>query len=100
MFQKQLLLSSALPHDEGMAWALEGLFAAAVSTGDIVRGGHLLGGAEIIRDLKGLYASATYSFHQTFLKQVQSGPAASAFKEAREVGRSAELSEVVKEAVA
>jgi len=83
-----------------MAWALEGLFATAVMAGDLARAGHMLGGADTIRNRKGLYASSAHSLHQAFLQQVQSGPAAVAFEEARVVGRSAELPDILKEAVA
>jgi hypothetical protein len=100
LFQEQLLLSSDLGHDEGVAWALEGLFASAAAAGDLVRAGRLLGGADTIRDRKGLYASAAHSFHQVFLQQLQSGPAARSFEEARAEGRNADLSEIVKEALA
>ena len=53
-FGEQLLLASTIGHEEGIADALEGMFAVASTSGDIGRAGRMLGAAEGIRERKGL----------------------------------------------
>ena len=99
-FGEQLLLASTIGHDEGIADALEGMFAVASASGDIDRAGRMLGAAEDIRARKGLPTRSPLSFFAPILERVLSGPDASRFDEARQVGRQADIDDVVEAALA
>ena len=85
-FSEQLLISSTVGHEDGIAYALEGLFALAALSGDLERAGRLLGAAEEIRESKGLFAGAAFSFHQRVLDRVEDGPGAADFAAAQARG--------------
>jgi hypothetical protein len=59
-----------------------------------------LGAAEEIRESKGLFSGAAFSFHQGVLERVQAGSEAASFEAARLAGRDAELADVVELALA
>ena len=99
-FTEQLLISSSVGHEDGIAYALEGLFGLAAVTGDVELAGRLLGAAEDVRERKGLFAGSAFSFHQPILDRVLAGPDADRFAVARREGRDAELAEVVALALA
>ncbi|HYI32860.1 MAG TPA: DUF4062 domain-containing protein [Glaciibacter sp.] len=98
-FVQQLLISSAVGHEEGVAYGLEGLFAVAAAASDFERAGRLLGAAEDIRERKGLLGPGMFSYHQQVLAQVEASPAADGFRIAREKGRRADAAEVVEQAL-
>jgi tetratricopeptide (TPR) repeat protein len=99
-FGEQLLLASTIGHEEGIADALEGMFAVATTSGDVERAGRMLGAAEDIRARKGLPIRSPLSFFEPFLERVLAGPDASRFETARRLGRGAELADVVEAALA
>ncbi|MGC5225374.1 DUF4062 domain-containing protein [Micromonospora sp. DT81.3] len=94
-FREQLLLASTIGHEEGIADALEGLFSTSATAGDIDLAGRLHGAAEDIRARKGLPTRSPFSFYQSYLERVLAGPEASRFELARQLGRDADLSDVV-----
>lgn len=98
-FVQQLVISTAVGHEEGVAYGLEGLFAVAVAAGDAERAGTLLGAAEDIRARKGLSGTGMFSYHQRVLAQIEASPSADLFNTARERGRHADVAEVVEEAL-
>ena len=99
-FSEQLLLASTIGHEEGIADALEGMFAVASTSDDIERAGRMLGAAEDIRERKGLPTRSPLSFFEPFLERVLAGAEASGFEAARRLGRDAELADVVEAALA
>jgi hypothetical protein len=99
-FGEQLLLASTIGHEEGIADALEGMFAVASVSGDIERAGRMLGAAEDIRERKGLPTRSPLSFFAPILDRVLSGPDAVRFDEARRAGREADIDDVVEAALA
>ena len=62
-FVQELLISSAIGHEEGIAYGLDGLFAVAAVAGDVRRAGRLLGAAEDTRERKGLLGPGWFSYH-------------------------------------
>jgi predicted ATPase len=94
-FAKQLEISSRIGSEGGVAFALEGLFAAAVGMGDIDTAGRSFGAAEVLRERKGMSWRADFSFHERILQSVRSGPDTARFEDARVAGREAELDDVV-----
>ncbi|TYL52706.1 DUF4062 domain-containing protein [Agromyces mariniharenae] len=99
-FGEQLLLASTIGHEEGLADALEGMFAVATTSGEVERAGRMLGAAEDIRTRKGLPTRSPLSFFEPFLERMLAGPEASRFEAARRGGREAELADVVELALA
>lgn len=99
-FGEQLLLASTIGHEEGIADALEGMFAVAVTADDLERAGRMLGAAEEIRERKGLPTRSPLSFFESYVERVLAGPGAARFEEARRIGRAAELADVVEAALA
>ena len=99
-FAEAVLLSSALGSEHATAYGLEGLFAVAASTGDLETAGRFLGAAESIRERKGMLVAGMYSPHQQVLTRILDGPDAARFAEARTMGRTAELADVVELALA
>ncbi len=98
-FVQELLMSSAIGHEEGIAYGLEGLFAVAAVAGDVRRAGRLLGAAEDTRARKGLLGPGWFSYHLQILAQIEASPAADEFTIGREQGRRADIAEVVEEAL-
>ena len=98
-FAEQLLLASTIGHEEGIADALEGMFAVASASGDVDRAGRMLGAAEAIRERKGLPTRSPLSFFGPILQRVLAGPDAPRFDEARRVGREADVADVVEVAL-
>ena len=99
-FGEQLLLASTIGHEEGLADALEGMFAVATTSGEVERAGRMLGAAEDVRTRKGLPTRSPLSFFEPFLERMLAGPEASRFEQARRAGREAELADVVELALA
>ena len=99
-FAEQLLLASTIGHEEGLADALEGMFAVATTSNDVERAGRMLGAAEDIRARKGLPTRSPLSFYEPFLERVLAGPDAARFEAARRSGREADLADVVELALA
>ena len=98
-FKQQVSISSAVGHEEGVAFGLEGLFAVAATSGDIDRAGRLLGAADDVRDRKGVLLSMFW-YHQPILDEVLAGPFATVLDEGRTAGRKAGLAAIVEEALA
>ena len=63
--------SARLGHDEGVAYALEGLVAIAASRGEVDRAGRLAGAAQALREHTGLYNAPTFSFHEQLLAPIR-----------------------------
>ncbi|MET0781910.1 MAG: DUF4062 domain-containing protein [Microbacterium sp.] len=99
-FGEQLLLASTIGHEEGIADALEGMFAVASTSDDIDRAGRMFGAAEDIRERKGLPTRSPLSFFEPFLERVLAGPDAPRFEAARRLGREAALADIVEDALA
>ena len=99
-FGDQLLFASTIGHEEGIADALEGMFATAATSGDIERAGRMFGAAEDIRARKGLPTRSPLSFYEPHLERVLAGPEAARFEEARQVGRKTEAADAVEAALA
>ena len=83
-------MSASVGHDDGVVWALEGLFAIARQTVTL-SAGQSHWSADTIRERKGLLASAAYSFHQAFLEQMLSGPQAVSVRRRSQAGRGIDL---------
>jgi predicted ATPase len=86
-FREQLLIASTIGHEPGVAYALEGCFATAISAGDVERGGTLMGAAEAIRQRKGNADAAAMSMHAPLVQKLEQGPTSDAFEKARIAGR-------------
>jgi predicted ATPase len=86
-FTRNLELAVQLGNEVGIAFALEGLGATAVRTGDLVRGGELLGAAENLRTRTGLWDQRSYITYQPFVDAALAGEAAPEFEAARARGR-------------
>ncbi|MDF2575159.1 MAG: ATPase-like protein [Agromyces sp.] len=99
-FAEELLLTSTIGHEEGIADAFEGLFAVAETSGDAERAGMMLGAAEGIRARKGLPVRSPMSFYGPYLDRLLIGSDADRFEEARRAGREAELADIVEVALA
>ncbi|HEU4755441.1 MAG TPA: hypothetical protein VFS72_02170, partial [Agromyces sp.] len=99
-FSEQLLLASTFGHEEGIADALEGMFACASTTNDIERAGRMFGAAEVIRERKALPTRSPLSFYEPFLERVLDGPETARFEAARRLGREADLADIVEAALA
>ena len=98
-FIQLLLTTSAVGHEEGVAFGLEGMFAVAVAVGEFERAGRLLGTADDIRERRGLLGPGMFSYAQQVLAQVESSPAAEGFNIAREQGRHVDVDKIVEEAL-
>lgn len=83
----RMTLAVRLRNDDGIAFALEGLGAAAAVTGDVGRGGMLLGAADALRARTGLADQRSYVTYQPFVDAVLASEGAAAFEEARATGR-------------
>jgi predicted ATPase len=99
-FAEQLLLASTIGHEEGIADALEGMFAVASTSEDIERAGLMLGAAEEIRERKGLPTRSPLSFFGPFLERILAGAEVSRFEQARRLGRTVDLADTVEAALA
>ncbi|MET0861065.1 MAG: DUF4062 domain-containing protein [Microbacterium sp.] len=99
-FAEQLLLASTIGHEEGIADALEGMFAVASATEDMDRAGSMLGAAEEIRERKGLPTRSPLSFFAPILERIVAGEDATRFERARRLGREADLADMVEAALA
>ena len=98
-FEEGLAIGERLGHEEGMAYGLEGLVAVAAGAGEIERAGRLLGAADRLREERGIYNAAAFSFHQAMVDGILAGPAADAFRRAREQGRALAVADAVAEAL-
>jgi len=87
-FQQGLISSARLGHDDGVAYGLEGLVAVAATTHDVERAGRLLGAAQCLRELSGIYNAQPFSFHQHWIEPLESSAEFSGrFAAALEAGR-------------
>jgi hypothetical protein len=71
VFHSGLLVSIGLQHDEGIAYALEGLCAIAALDGDVDRAGVLAGAAASIRHRVGMYDVPEFVFHEGYLQRLR-----------------------------
>jgi hypothetical protein len=86
-FLRNLDLALRLGNDVGVAFALEGLGASAASSGDLERGGELLGAAENLRTRTGLWDQRAYITYQPYVDAVLAGEGSAEFEAARARGR-------------
>jgi predicted ATPase len=98
-FDQSLSRSLQLGHDEGNAYALEGIVATSISRGDLERAGRLLGAAERLREHSGLYNAPAMSFLPMWISPILTGESASNFESARAAGRALSPREAVEEAL-
>jgi len=87
VFHSGLLVSIGLHHDEGIAYALEGMCAIAALHGDVDRAGVLGGAAASIRHRVGMYDVPEFVFHEGYLERLRSPENASRLDEALARGR-------------
>jgi hypothetical protein len=97
-FRQQILIASAIGHEQGIAYALEGLFATAIAVGNLERAGKLLGAAETIRQRKGNADAARMSFHAPVLRNIEM-TSPSTFQQARTTGRTLDTAAAVEAAL-
>ena len=87
-FTDSLRLSIDLDHDEGVAYAIEGLSAIAALNGDLERAGVLSGAAETIRQRVTMFDLSKFVYHTGFLVRAATDDAARGrLSAARERGR-------------
>jgi predicted ATPase len=95
-FTDSLRLSIDLDHDEGVAYAIEGLSAIAALDGDLDRAGVLAGAAETIRQRVTMFDLSRFVYHTGFLERAAVDEASRRrIAAARERGRDYTTSEVV-----
>jgi predicted ATPase len=68
-----LATSTAVGHQEGVAYGLEGLLGLAAARGEIERAGVLYGASLMLREQVGLYNPAAFAFHQPLVAQLRAG---------------------------
>jgi predicted ATPase len=68
-FIASLALSLGLDHDEGVAYAIEGLSAIAALAGDLDRAGVLAGAAETIRQRVTMFDLPAFVYHTGYLER-------------------------------
>jgi predicted ATPase len=98
-FDESLRLSLQLGHDEGNAYALEGIVATSASRGDLELAGRLLGAAERLREQSGLYNAPAISFLPEWISPILAGESAPMFEQARAAGRALSPREAAEEAL-
>jgi len=86
-FLRNLELALRLGNDVGVAFALEGLGATAMQTGDPERGGELLGAAENLRTRTGLWDQRAFITYQPYVDAALAGESSAEFEAARSRGR-------------
>ncbi len=86
-FLRNLELAVRLRNDNGIAFALEGISAAAATVGDFERAGVLLGAADALRARTGLADQRSYVTFQPFIEAVLASEGAGVFESARKRGR-------------
>jgi hypothetical protein len=96
LFERNLVLATALGNIDGAAYALEGLIAIAVLEHDIERAGVLTGAAEAVRRLTGMGEQATIVTFEPFVESVLATEAATAFESARARGRAMTVREATR----
>ncbi len=72
-FTASLGLSLGLAHDEGVAYAIEGLGAIAAVAGDLDRAGVLAGAAETIRQRVTMFDLPAFVYHTGYLERAAHG---------------------------
>lgn len=85
-FVRNLELAVDLRNDNGVAFALEGLTATALVSGDIERAGTLFGAAEALRARSGLADQRSYVTFQPYVEAVFGSDQGPAFQAARARG--------------
>lgn len=98
-FNESLSLSLQLGHDEGIAYALQGLVATSASRGEIERAGRLYGAAERLREQSGLYNAPAISFLPQWIDPILAGESAPVFDQACAEGRGLSPREAAEEAL-
>lgn len=79
--------SVALRHDEGIAYALEGLAAIAAERDDVERAGVLSGAADAIRRRTAMFDAPAFVFHPRYLAALAERADAARLRAAEERGR-------------
>jgi predicted ATPase len=94
-FHESLTLSTRLGHGEGIAYGLEGFVGVAAASGEVDRAGQLLGAAECLREVNGIFNAAGFSFHRAFVDQMNAPTTAEQFQGARAAGRNLSADDAV-----
>jgi hypothetical protein len=99
-FRDSLRLSIGLDHDEGVAYAIEGLSAIAALGGDLDRAGVLAGAAETIRQRVTMFDYPAFVYHTAYLERAAPDEASQTrLAEATERGRDYSAAEVAEYAL-
>jgi hypothetical protein len=77
----------ALEHDEGIAYAVEGLCAIAAVRGDVEVAATLAGAAEMTRQRITMFDAEQFVYHRRFLNEATAPSDESAVREAMARGR-------------
>ena len=86
-FIETMRRSMSLDHEEGIAYAVEGLCAVAASQGDVVVAATLAGAAETIRQRITMYDTAQFVYHLRYLDAATTPAEEAAVREAMRRGR-------------
>ncbi|WP_457100456.1 ATP-binding protein [Microbacterium sp. P5_E9] len=86
-FIETMRRSMSLDHEEGIAYAVEGLCAVAASQGDVVVAATLAGAAETIRQRITMYDTAQFVYHLRYLDAATAPAEEAAVREAMRRGR-------------
>ncbi|MBO1770021.1 DUF4062 domain-containing protein [Agrococcus sp. TF02-05] len=87
LYRDALETSVALRHDEGIAYGLEGLAAAAAERDELERAGVLAGAAAAIRKRAAVFDAPAFVFHTRYLDALAERSDAAALRAAEERGR-------------
>ena len=87
LFARHLELSLQLGNEDGVGFALEGLAACAVASGDLERAGVLLGASETARLRTGLVDQRSSRSYRPFIERILASDGAAEFEAARGRGR-------------
>lgn len=96
-FVRQMLISRAVGHEQGLANGLDGMFAVAYTSGEVDRAGRLLGASDELRERRGLLGRAMAPYYEQLLATVTASPAAREFELAREKGRRGDIAQMIDE---
>ncbi|GAB2460234.1 putative ATPase [Conyzicola lurida] len=99
LFARSVTLAAELGHEEGIAYGLEGLVAVVATEGDVDRAGRLLGAADRLREERGIFNAAAFSFHRGIVERILAGDRAGEFATARVLGRELSAEDAVAEAL-
>ena len=99
-FQHAMRISMDLEHDEGIAYAVEGLCAVAAVRGDVRVAATLAGAAEITRQRVSMFDAEQFMYHRGFLDAATTPDNADAVRRAIERGREMSAMEAAEFALA